>query len=270
MIDGDIVAFRAAASCLLSKKKQKEGQTEPESVGIAISRGRQCVQAILEHLQTQDYLLFLSGADNFRYDIYPAYKQHRKDVPKPPHLNRVREDLLSYFRNTIISENVEADDDMIIHHDPDHTILCSNDKDFKANGWGKHYNFTLDKDFRQVVSITPGEMDYNFMIQMLMGDKADNIIGPFGFQAKVTVQKHLDTLAQEGCIEPQDIIDESYKRAYGDEADKIQLLNYRLLRLLRSKDELATIYEEKNQNKYPCWESEGEESTEESSSSNTS
>ena len=240
---------------MLSKRKIADGQTEPEGVGIALSRVDSMMNSMLEYVNATEYNAWITGGKTFRDDIYPAYKATRKDTPKPEHLIACQEHMLTEW-SAKVAIGVETDDEIVMAHDPDKTVICSNDKDFRANAFGYHYNFTLPEEHRKIDYITPNEVDYNFMIQMLMGDRADNIIGPFGFDAKVTTRKFIDShvgLNYEAIVELAYTI---YKPG------NWRNLNYRLLRLLRSRDELVYINQEKETNQYPEWESDTEQGQE--------
>ena len=77
-IDGDIVAYRCAAA------------NESEDVGIAKWQVDQMLTRILSETQADSWKIYLSGENNFRYQIFPEYKANRKDQPKPRHLEPIR------------------------------------------------------------------------------------------------------------------------------------------------------------------------------------
>lgn len=226
------------------------------------------MESIIDYTQATEYSVWVDGGVNPRKDIYPIYKAGRDPI-KPEHLAACKAFLITDW-GAKISDGVETDDEIIMEHtqDPEKVIICSNDKDFRANAAGYHYNFTLAEENRVIDYVTHGERDYNFMIQMLMGDRVDNINGPFGHTAKVTVSKYLENMAIAGIIEPEHVTIEAYKTKWGDEWEKWYMLNYRLLRLIRSREELVQIDNEQKTNQYPIWESEGKEPTEEGSTEN--
>lgn len=260
LIDGDIVAYRAAASCMLSKKKIEAGQTEEESSPIAQFRAASMVESIIDFCRGGPYKMFLSGGNNFRHHIYPNYKANRRNAPKPPHLEDVRASLVIDFK-AVVTDGYEADDAIMMEWDPEDTIICSNDKDFKANAWGRHYNFTVADEHKTIEYITQNERDNNFFIQMLMGDKSDNIVGPLGFDAK---KKAAVFLSKHEGKSHGEVLAIAYEKAFGEDAQKWHRMNYRLLRLLRQEAELEKIYDEKERNLYPELQGEGEELPEES------
>lgn len=54
---------------------------------------------IIEYFD-QQYVLAISGGSNFRKQIYPEYKQNRKDKPRPRYLYDSQQYLLKYWNAT--------------------------------------------------------------------------------------------------------------------------------------------------------------------------
>jgi 5'-3' exonuclease len=185
LIDGDIVAYRCAASC------EKQGITvEPEEV--AIYRVDDLMNRIIHETSSEFYYPFLTGTDNFRYRYNPEYKANRKDMKKPTHLEACREHLVVTWKAKV-SEGCEADDHLAIEQtkNPDETIICTIDKDL-LQVVGRHYNF-VKSEFR---TISPIEGRFNFYWQFIMGDKSDNIMGFDGI-ARQAVPKKLEGMQHE-------------------------------------------------------------------------
>lgn len=160
-IDGDSVVFRCAASA------------ENEDVMVALSRVDDLMGRILHELNAESYSAYLTGQGNFRYKVYPQYKAHRKDKPKPQWLKACQDHLVTEWKAQW-SEGCEADDLMSIEMtaSPDNTVICTIDKDLLQVP-GEHYNFITQT--RQIIS--PREGLFRFYWQFVMGDKADNIFG---------------------------------------------------------------------------------------------
>ena len=166
LIDADIVAFRCSAVA------------EKDDLNIAIWQANQLVERILRDVGADSHELFLSGSDNFRYNVYSEYKANRRDMVRPRHLEKVRENLLLEWSGRISYGN-EADDEIgIAHMAGVDTIICSTDKDLDMLP-GPHYNFVKLQHY----DVSPLEADYNFWYQMLVGDAADNIKGCPGIGA---------------------------------------------------------------------------------------
>lgn len=187
LIDGDIVAYRCAASA------------ESDSEWVATSRVDAQMHVILESCNANAYKCAISGESNFRYDIYPDYKANRKDTVRPKYLLRCKEYLVSSW-NSSISENCEADDLLghwqhVSEHSATSTVICSIDKDLLMIP-GHHFNF-VKNEFRFV---TPVQGLYNFYTQLLTGDVADNVKGIKGIGPK-TAAKILDAAKPEEWLQ---------------------------------------------------------------------
>ena len=70
-VDGDIVCYRCAASCLPSKAKPFE-----EPLSEAILRLDTLMHRILDDCDTGVYLNYLTGSQNFRKRLDPSYKDN--------------------------------------------------------------------------------------------------------------------------------------------------------------------------------------------------
>jgi 5'-3' exonuclease len=182
LIDGDIVVYRCAASA--------EGE---DDVGIALVRVDRLMEEILYATKADSYRAFLSGGNNFRYDVFPQYKANRKDAPKPRWLGACQDYLLSNW-NAEITDGCEADDALGCAQDGTGTIICSIDKDLLQIP-GKHYNF-VKNEFSEV---TEFQGIKHFYLQLLQGDRTDGISGLDGIGPK-KAEKYL-----EGCETEEDL-----------------------------------------------------------------
>lgn len=192
LIDGDIVAYRCAASA----------ENEPEE--IAIHRCDELMRRIIHEVGADSYRNFLSGANNFRFSVYPAYKANRT-APDPKWRAACKEFLYKEW-NAESQEHYEADDLLGINQTDD-TIICSLDKDLKMI-FGNHYSW----EFGTAKWNKPAEFKTisheaglkHFYMQLLMGDKTDNVIGIHGIGPK-TAMKFLDN-----CEDEQEMFDTAY------------------------------------------------------------
>ena len=164
LIDGDIICYRCAAVC------------EDNDAELARWQADELVTRILADTGATGYKVFLSGENNFRYEIYPEYKAHRRDKPKPKHLEFLREHLLVNHPSDM-ADGIEADDSLGIESYRLKSlgipcIIASLDKDLLQLA-GLHYNF-VRREIREI-----GELEgwKNFYLQLLIGDPADNIPG---------------------------------------------------------------------------------------------
>lgn len=185
LLDGDIYAFRSASSA------------ENEDVGIAIYRMEEMIDNTLAAVGAEEFSIFLSGENNFRYDIYPEYKANRT-APKPRHLKTLKDYLIERYKAEV-SDGCEADDLLgITQCSSQDTIICSLDKDLRMIP-GNHYSFeirgksSLGKEWvkeAEHVCIEPFEGLKKFYTQILTGDSTDNIKGAAGI-GKVKAEKLL-------------------------------------------------------------------------------
>lgn len=219
LVDGDTIAYRCAASCEPTRIKP-----ERESFEQAIWRADELSYRVLSDVQAQEYRIFLSGSDNFRYLLYPEYKANRARLPRPEYLDGVRDFLLREWKAEVTT-GYEADDGIAIAATKD-TIICANDKDFRQIP-GQHYNFVRS----EFTVVDEDEACLNFWLSMLIGDNADNIAGVRGVGPK-RARQYLEGLSPEE-------MQRAVRHHYDD--DERFVLTYRLLRLLRSEEEYVDL-----------------------------
>ena len=196
VIDGDIVAYRCSAA------------NENANLGLAKWQVDQMLARILEDINADDWRIYLSGDNNFRYQIFPDYKANRRDQTKPQFLEGVREHLVVDW-NARICDGYEADDALGMEAyaaSTDKVVLCSIDKDLLQLR-GTHYNFVR----REVKEVDDFSGSVSFYTQLLCGDPTDNIRGCPGI-GKVKAEK-----AFRDCTTERDLYERSvelYKQAY--------------------------------------------------------
>jgi len=184
LIDGDLVAYRCAAV------------NENANEGLACWQADQMISRILEDVNADNWEIYLSGENNFRYGIYPDYKLNRRDQPRPKFLERIREYMVRDHQ-AIITDGYEADDALGIRaselSDYD-VVICSLDKDLLQIG-GTHYNFVR----RELIEVSELAGLRAFYEQLLVGDPTDNIRGCPGI-GKVKAPKLLDGCDTADCF----------------------------------------------------------------------
>ena len=228
LVDGDIIAYRCAASCLPTKADPDKR----EEAFVAKGRAADICNRIGDQCKADELRIFISGTGNFRYALYPDYKANRRDVPKPEHLGAVQQFLARKWGATFV-DGMEADDAIGIAatEDIDFTV-CSIDKDLLQIP-GNHYNFV--KNEHQLVDSALAA--YNLYSLMLIGDTSDNVRGVTGI-GPVKARK----LLEDKSTEEMHLLVQDY---YGDQ-ERFHL-NLRLLSVLRSDEEyqkiLGEIYE---------------------------
>lgn len=186
LIDGDLVAYINAASC---------SEDDPEYV--ALIRTEERIRKILTHTQATTYRIFLSGGNNFRYEINPQYKANRT-APDPIHRRACHQFLIDEWKAEEAT-GYEADDALGCNQ-TENTIICSLDKDLRMIP-GKHYSWEISR--KGVIIREPefAEVSYmdgikHFYKQMIIGDTSDNIFGVVGL-GKAKAAKIIDPLETE-------------------------------------------------------------------------
>lgn len=225
LIDGDIVAYRAAASKVGDSRRPCR---EPE----AISKADEIIDYILTECSfynpTKKYKVCLTGKGNFRNEIAKTkiYKGNRTDAVKPDHLSAVRSHLLTKYK-AALSSGEEADDliSKTAAANDYRCIIASTDKDMLQIP-GMHFNFVKGDFFK----IDEEDGLQFFYRQILTGDSADNIEGLYQV-GPVKAEKMLN-----GCRTEDDLW-KAVVKAYDGNADRV-VENARLLWLRRSEGEL--------------------------------
>jgi len=213
LIDGDIVAFRCAASV-----------KEDEPLELAIYRVDVLIQQIVEATDATSIRVFVKGKDNFRYKLYPAYKANRKDMVDPIYRQACHEHLLKEYKAEE-AHGMEADDMLGINQQEKGTVICSIDKDLLTIP-GHHYNFVkVEHQF-----VLKQDALRTFYKQMMIGDKSDNLIGVQGLGPKKS-EKLIDHLDDE-----QDLFDVVYNK-YNEDAERF-VTNANCFWILQNEGEL--------------------------------
>lgn len=222
LIDGDIVAYRAAFATQDGLPEDAEGKVD-ELMEFIIG---ECVD--FPFPSPDDFQTYLTGKTNFRFDIaksYP-YKGNRSATEKPIYLGVARDWMVNKY-SAIVSENEEADD--LISKGAAaldyNCVVASIDKDMlQLPCW--HFNFGRN-EWTKV-----GEYEGNlfFYTQILTGDRADNIIGLHGIGPKKA-----EKLLQD-CDTEESMWDAVVKAYEGDIERVVE--NARLLWLRRYENQL--------------------------------
>jgi hypothetical protein len=176
LIDGDILLY-AIGSFTNPHPFLKDANGDPLLMPCSIEAIHgfcdDQLKKITEGADCDEYVVYVSGPDNFRKDIAKThpYKFKRKDAEKPYHYQTVKDYLLT-IEDTILTDGIEADDALANDQTTD-TVICTIDKDLLMVP-GLHYNWRKEEYY---------EVDYDtgllwFMTQLLTGDwSTDSIIG---------------------------------------------------------------------------------------------
>jgi len=175
IIDADIIAYKAAASCE-HPIHWGDGlwtlHSFEQDVATYVSL---FVDKLMEQAKTDKVMCCLSDKENFRKELAPYYKANRADTRKPMLLQYARDYIKDNWDTTII-DKLEADDVIGITATEQDCIIWSEDKDLMTVA-GKH----LVGD--EIVEVTQDEADHRFYTQVLTGDTADNYKGCPGIGA---------------------------------------------------------------------------------------
>tara|TARA_R100000808_G_C2119625_1_gene131240 strand:+ start:103 stop:1098 length:996 start_codon:yes stop_codon:yes gene_type:complete len=230
LIDADIVAYRAAAV------SQEDIDWKDGHEGVTLSRQQALESA--EHIlkewthgaRCKKAILCFTCKDNFRKEIYPAYKSNRKGDP-PELLGEVIAYLQDKYESYSVSR-LEADDVMSIYATSEFiksAVIVSIDKDMKTV---PAMIFNPDKDavpWRNRVV----QADRWWMMQTLMGDTSDGFPGIPGIGPK-KAEKILAESRSTSLISLWGTVVSAYRDAGLTEDDAIT--QARLARILRAED----------------------------------
>lgn len=209
LIDADILVYRVACTC------------EDEVEQIAFWRMEDTLKDILEATETTDFVMYLTGSNNFRRALDPTYKANRKQE-RPKHWQACRNYLEKKYKAVVV-DNYEADDALGFNQTTE-TIVVSIDKDLLMIP-GKHYNWVK----KEWTTVTEEDSQQTFYRQLLIGDTSDNVFGISGIGPK----KAERALCELSTVE--ELFDKV--RAMYDE-DKRMLLNCNLLWIMREEGKM--------------------------------
>ena len=225
LIDGDIIAFRAAAK--VQDMFDGEAVADPR---VAIREADHLIEQWTKYVKPNITYICLSCPSRkyFRHDIYPEYKENRKDLQRPPALSDVINHLREKYK-TLTIKGLEADDVMGYYGtSPElvNPVIISIDKDMMTVPTKV---FNPDK-MRRAVRITKGQADLLMFKQAITGDSTDNYKGIPGV-GTVKADKILSQSPQNGIWTSvlQAFLDNKLTTEYA-------LTMVRLARILRYED----------------------------------
>lgn len=229
LIDGDIVARRVSCT------------TNTDPAWVAEARVDDMIYGMLEEIDADIFQIYLTDSpSNFRKRIYPDYKANR--IQEEPIHNQYLKEYLVLKHGAIVAPEQEADDYLGIYQDKENftTTICSIDKDLKQIP-GHHYDFVKGiKSF-----VTEEESIEFFYIQVLSGDKGDNIHGIPGIGV-VKAKKYLDKFFESRERTHDNYVEACLNKYIGyykseNEAKKWMLLWGQLVKIRQNEDEIWTF-----------------------------
>lgn len=173
IIDADSLLYEAASVNQVVYDFGEGGSTVETDLEGAKEGLKRSLEAILDETKCTNYLMYITGEYNFRYDVLPSYKHNRAGVAKPLLLPELKQHALKAFPCRMTTK-IEADDACSIHvsADPKNTILAHIDKDLNQVE-GMHYNWR-SKEFYE---LSYAEGQRAFYEQVLSGDSTDGYRG---------------------------------------------------------------------------------------------
>ena len=216
LVDADILVYRFGFA------------SEGDPAEFALARLSEFLDNLYIDLSVDEVWGYLTGTNNFRHEVAVTapYKGNRV-MEKPYHFQLLREYMERAWGFEVI-DGMEADDAIGIEayrNEPDQTIIVSIDKDLNMIR-GHHFNFVKNEKY----FVTEEEAIRNFYLQILTGDKVDNIIGLQGI-GPVKSKKLL-----QDCNTELEMYEAVLKAYDGDEARVLE--NARLLWILREEKQV--------------------------------
>lgn len=262
LIDADLLAYEAASAADMVE----EGY-ERRSFDYVIDYIEHSIENITEACGCEEYELFITGKENFRYDIATVkpYKGNRSDKPKPHYLPAARKLLESM--GATVCDYMEADDMLAVRakqFPPDEVCICSRDKDLKiVPVWQYSWEVGNQPEWGPQRVDRIGELHYKFSEKILKnGEKSNAIKKVWGtglkwFYCQVITGDYIDNIPGlegkgaglvhqilEPCTTEQELFTAvcgAYKAKYGGSYTERLLEQCRLLWMHDTLDEEGKV-----------------------------
>ena len=223
LIDGDVVLYEVTTACETSVDWGDDMWTLHSDFREAKQRFDCWVSNMKKTLDGTDVLIAFSSDTNWRKDVLPTYKNHRKGVRKPLAFYELKEYAREVYKTQTL-DSLEGDDVLgLMAGDPSikgEKIVVTIDKDLKTVP-GLHFN-PMKKN-EGIFEVTLDQANYNHLFQSLTGDAVDGYSGCPGIGPK-RAEKLL-----EDCT--WDTVVSAYNKAGLEEEDA--LVQARVARILR-------------------------------------
>lgn len=174
-LDGDILIYGICSMCEYCARFDDDLDVVFCNINEAVGYVRVAYDKY-KALSKGQITIYFTGSGNFRKDLYPEYKAHRKKVRKPAGYAAVKSEIQTLFAVEQL-DGLEADDLIGMAHTRDmengiESLIVSEDKDFNTiPGW----RYNPDKDAFYFHSVE--EADRNWLLQTLIGDRTDGYPG---------------------------------------------------------------------------------------------
>lgn len=211
LIDGDSLIYKSGFSfefATVWNKLEIELGVETEEVKTLSSDiylSKKAIDAAIDNILFKtgcdDYEIWLSGSNNFRYTVMDTYKHNRTTSNKPMCFDELKQHLLTHHKAKVV-DGFEADD-IVVYLKTTYPLkytLCAIDKDVLYQTEGNHYNYGKD----EFVTVSYDDTIRFFWYQVLVGDNVDGYGGCKGI-GKVKAQFILDSALQYALDNKLDI-----------------------------------------------------------------
>lgn len=203
-----------------------------EEVEQAYDKVDEAISNIITTSGASHYNIFVEKPfnNNFRKKIVKSYKKSRANKELPKFYNEIKEYLIGTW-NAVGLGGYESDDVLISYYRKckeeypfTEVLIASMDKDLRQYPikiFDTYYN-----RFGEIYDITEDEADYNFWLQMIMGDVVDSISGVKGKGVKKA------EVVLNGVKNRFIAVCRTYKEVYGSRWQKEFIKNLVQVRLL--------------------------------------
>lgn len=241
LIDADVVAYQASAALEKALEWEPGHWTWDVNFHEVCAACDRAVEKLMDELGGDKAVLCLTDPKhNFRLDVLPTYKTHRKTVRKPLVLLAVKQWMIDE-REGVMRPGLEGDDVMGIlatRKTKDEQIIVSIDKDMKTIPCNYVRTIaTKDAEGIQLVGafevqeITEQYADWRHLMQTLMGDVTDGYKGcpSIGEKRANDILDLTSTIAENW----QAVVEAYASKGLGEEEALVQA---RVARILRASD----------------------------------
>jgi DNA polymerase-1 len=175
LIDGDILIYSVCSATEYVARFDEDTDVVFGNVQEAMARAEGILKGWITQLDAEFVVLGFTGSENYRKEVYPMYKSHRKSCRKPCGYKVLKE---LFHSNYCVKEEAKLEGDDIIgilqtEKTYQNSIIISSDKDLKCI---PGMLFNPDKDETPTM-ITLEEANRNWLTQTLTGDKTDGYPG---------------------------------------------------------------------------------------------
>ena len=229
VVDGSILVYRIASAL----EEATQWEDDMWTLHADLKLGKRVLDTTLRNykdkLNCNKIIIAQDHKNNFRLDIFPEYKSHRKKVRKPIIVKPLKEYMYNNYES-ISFPACEGDDACGIFAtqslNKDSVVILSGDKDLRTIPGIHHF---IHDESTEIVD--EKSADYNFMYQTLTGDMTDG----FGGCPGVGGVKASRILANKKDLpEMWEAVVAEYKRQ--ELSESYALTQARLARILRASD----------------------------------